>query len=79
MFKWVTKLPIISARINNELDKNIKQMEHEINSQMGGKAYFTALPKFGWSKDKILNEIDSLMDLGMYNKVPSVDNEVQIF
>ena len=39
-------------------------MENDIRKQIQGKKYITALPKSGWSKQEILDEIDEMMELG---------------
>ena len=39
-------------------------MESEIRKQIQGKSYITTLPKLGWKKEEILQEIDQMMALG---------------
>ncbi len=65
-FRFVRKLPFIRDRVTKELDKSSKEMEEEIAKQIQGKNYINQLPRCGWSKEKILQEIDDLMDLGEF-------------
>ena len=61
-------MPYIKDKINNELDKNVQEMESEIRKQIQGKSYITTLPKLGWKKEEILQEIDQMMALGNNSK-----------
>ena len=63
-FRIFRQLPYIKDKINNELDKNVQEMESEIRKQIQGKSYITTLPKLGWKKEEILQEIDQMMALG---------------
>ena len=63
-FKLLRKLPYIKEKINDELDKNVQEMESEIKKQIQGKTYITHLPNAGWTKSQILSEIDQMMALG---------------
>ena len=64
LFKLLRKLPYIKEKINDELDKNVQEMESEIRKQIQGKTYITHLPNAGWTKSQILSEIDQMMALG---------------
>jgi hypothetical protein len=44
--------------------KAVTDLEVDINAQIEGREYYCSLPESGWSKDKVLTEIDSYMSLG---------------
>merc|ERR1712156_808441 len=66
IFRLVRKLPIVKDKIDQELDKTVSEMEEEISKQIGNRDYTKTLPLDGWSREKILNEIDDLIDLGEF-------------
>ena len=51
----------------DEVGKAVTDLETDINAQIEGMDYFCDLPEHGWDKDKVLQEIDSYMSLGMNN------------
>jgi len=54
----------VQGKIDEEISKNVREMEDEITQQIQGKKYHRNLPPSGWSKEQVLAEIDDMMALG---------------
>lgn len=59
-FRLVRFVPGVQAKINKELAKNLKEMEHSIHVSSPGEIHRQHLPEKGLSKDKVLKEISTL-------------------
>jgi hypothetical protein len=62
----------------DEVGKAVTDLETDINAQIEGMDYFCNLPEHGWDKDKVLQEIDSYMSLGMKTYQGSSINDVTL-
>ena len=63
----VRKLPLVQGKVQEEMDKAVTDWAKDLNAQIGDLPYWSEMPKKGWSKEKVLSEIDKLMDLGRKN------------
>jgi hypothetical protein len=54
------------STLQYEVGKAVADLETDINSQIDGSEYYCRLPETGWTKDKIMKEIDFYMNLGKF-------------
>ena len=64
-FRLLRKIPFVQRKIADELDKTVQGLEKEMNDQIGGMKYNSKMPAEGWTKDKVLKEIETCMNLGI--------------
>ena len=58
--------------LQEEVGKAITNLESDLNSQLEGHGYHCTLPEEGWLKEKVLDEIDTYMALGIYYTLANV-------
>ncbi len=63
-FTCVKKLPLVRHLVEKELSKSLKSMEDDLAAQLGGMSYQRELPSKGWTKERIVREIEKCMALG---------------
>lgn len=65
-FRMARKIPFVQAKITEELEKRAKEFEESAIKQSAGLSYITHLPELGYSDKKILDLVDSHLQLGSY-------------
>ncbi len=60
------KLPTVKHLVEKELSKSLKSMEDDLSAQLGDMSYLRELPDKGWSKERIVREIERCMALGEF-------------
>ena len=49
----------------HSIDASLSKWEDDLTGQLNGMEYNRALPERGWSKDKIVGEIEAMNKLGL--------------
>ncbi|KAI8144329.1 sphingosine-1-phosphate lyase [Fennellomyces sp. T-0311] len=64
VFKQLRRLPSVQAKIDAELGKTLKDMEHSIMSREGTNVVQNVtLPKHGFSADKVMEHLNGFQDM----------------
>ena len=63
-FRAVRKLPFLEKLIEKEVGKMMSDTERELQEQMEGLEYTRRLPEKGWGKNRVIEEIKRMMQLG---------------
>ena len=63
-FRAVRKLPFVASLIERELGKAMSDTEKELAAQMEGMDYHRRLPEKGWGRNRVVEEINKMMQLG---------------
>lgn len=58
LFQVIKKLPIIRTIVAKEMEKAILQIKHNTKSMMNNPKYYLHLPKEGWTKEAVLEEVE---------------------
>ena len=63
-FRAVRRLPFVASLIERELGKAMSDTERELAAQMEGMDYRRRIPEKGWGRDRVVEEINKMMQLG---------------
>ena len=66
-FRLVRKIPLLNAKIKDEIDKNREGLEEEIVKANRGMAYVRELPTNGMSEKEVMAKIDDYLKLNCAN------------
>jgi len=66
IFRFTRKLPGVSGLVQGELDKSLDQLKKDVVKQMKGKQYVVELPQDGWSEEKVMQEIQEMLDMAEF-------------
>src|SRR6202000_2007408 len=60
LYRSFLRLPGVSAKVAAQVDASLLQIERKLVPSGPGVVRYTSLPKEGWSKDKVLEELGKL-------------------
>ena len=66
------KVPWVQKKISEELGKTMSELKKDVDSQLKGLDYHTEIPDEGWDKEKIVNEVQTLLGLGDYKALSGI-------
>ncbi|KAF2351431.1 Pyridoxal phosphate-dependent decarboxylase [Trinorchestia longiramus] len=67
VFSLVRRIPAVQRKIKGEIEKMEVTLSAEMNAAIDYTAFKVELPKNGWKKDSILQEVKNYSSLGKYN------------
>ena len=57
-------MPFVASLIERELGKAMSDTEKELAAQMEGMDYHRRIPEKGWGRNRVVEEINKMMQLG---------------